>query len=235
MSDDGLEIPEVGPWAKDKYHFLERYFSMFTTGMKNRWPERHYIDLFAGAGLARIRDSQEVVKASPLIAATLTDPFTHLHLCDLSEVNCAALRARLTPHVEENRLRVYQGDSNQLIDTIVQAIPDKALSIGLLDIFGTGNLAFSTVKRLASKHLDFIILIPDRMDVERNRRAYYDENPESNLDLFFGHGGWRELNDLTGDRFRDAFRKIYEAGFRQLGYEYFGYTQYPRPWTQDAS
>ena len=56
--DDGLFIPEVGEWSKDKHYFLARYIDAFTTAMKNKkWSGLHYIDLFAGAGVERLKDS----------------------------------------------------------------------------------------------------------------------------------------------------------------------------------
>ena len=57
--DDGLYIPEVGPWAENKYEVLHHYNYMFSTGMKNRFHNRVYIDLFSSAGIARIRNSNK--------------------------------------------------------------------------------------------------------------------------------------------------------------------------------
>jgi len=54
--DDGLYMSEVGRWSKRKYHFLGNYLNMFSTGMKNKWPERHYVDLFSGP--VRIRSGE---------------------------------------------------------------------------------------------------------------------------------------------------------------------------------
>lgn len=57
--DDGLIIPEVGEWSRDKHHFLRRYIHAFTTAMKDKgWSGLHYIDLFAGAGMERIKGGQ---------------------------------------------------------------------------------------------------------------------------------------------------------------------------------
>jgi hypothetical protein len=50
--DDGLYIPEVGPWSENKYEILHHYNHMFSTGMKNRFHNRIYIDLFSSAGIA---------------------------------------------------------------------------------------------------------------------------------------------------------------------------------------
>ena len=63
--DDGLFIPDVGPWSRDKHHFLRRYLHAFTEAMKAKnWHSLHYIDLFAGAGIERLRDKDRVVGLS---------------------------------------------------------------------------------------------------------------------------------------------------------------------------
>jgi len=60
-TDDGLYIPEVGDWSADKHHFLWRYLNAFTTAMKDkRWSGLHYIDLFAGAGIERLKESKRL-------------------------------------------------------------------------------------------------------------------------------------------------------------------------------
>lgn len=40
---DGYLAIRVGPWAKDKLHYIRRYCDIFNAGMKNRWPVRAYI------------------------------------------------------------------------------------------------------------------------------------------------------------------------------------------------
>ena len=72
--DDGLYTPEVGPWAENKYKILHHYNHMFATGMKNRFHNRVYIDLFSSAGIAKIRDTNRFVLTSSLIAMNLPDP-----------------------------------------------------------------------------------------------------------------------------------------------------------------
>ena len=68
--DDGLYIPTVGEWSRDKHYFLARYIDAFTTSMKKKnWSGLHYIDLFAGAGIERLQTSKELDWGSPLIAA----------------------------------------------------------------------------------------------------------------------------------------------------------------------
>ena len=81
--DDGLLTPEVGDWSRDKHHFLWRYLNAFTTAMRNKaWAGLHYIDLFAGAGIERLKGSGELDWGSPLLAAQAKHPFAQLHLCE---------------------------------------------------------------------------------------------------------------------------------------------------------
>jgi hypothetical protein len=75
VDDDGLMTPEVGGWAETKYRLLALYDELFSTGMKNKWDERVYLDLYAGAGYSRIQGTSKFLKASPAIALTVTNPF----------------------------------------------------------------------------------------------------------------------------------------------------------------
>ena len=57
LQDDGLYIEDVGKWAKQKYQHIGYYADLFSNGMKNKWDCLIYIDLFSGAGIARIKKS----------------------------------------------------------------------------------------------------------------------------------------------------------------------------------
>ena len=65
VDDDGLMTPEVGGWAETKYRLLALYDELFSTGMKNKWDQRVYLDLYAGAGYSRIQGTSTFLKASP--------------------------------------------------------------------------------------------------------------------------------------------------------------------------
>ncbi len=49
--------------------YVGRYISIFRSGMKKKFGELNYIDLFAGPGKCRIRGTREVRNGTPLIAA----------------------------------------------------------------------------------------------------------------------------------------------------------------------
>ena len=92
--DDGLPIPEVGPWALEKYRRVWYYDQIFSTGMKTRWHQRIYIDLFSGPGFARIRGSGQIVAGSPMLSLRVKDRFTKYIFCEENEAFLAALRRR---------------------------------------------------------------------------------------------------------------------------------------------
>jgi three-Cys-motif partner protein len=222
--DDGFRIPEVGPWAKRKYHFLGRYLSAFTIAMREKWPQIHYIDLFCGAGFARIKGTGELVLASPFLAAETPHAFTMMHLCDAESENVRALEHRLNKHCPNRPHRIVHGDANGVIQSILSNVPRTgALCVTFADPFGL-HLDFDTVRALASRRSDLIVLLADNMDALRNWEAYYIENPKSSLDRFLGESGWRETFQATPqERQAQVLRERYEAQLQSLGFRHFAH------------
>ncbi len=224
--DDGLVIPEIGHWGLRKYHFLSRYLDQFTKSMREKWPSIHYVDLFAGAGLARIRTTGDIVRTSGLIAATLTYPFTRLHLCEANEQNCLALKTRLSRVAPSIAADIHHGDANTLADRVARALPAGSLSVVFADPFGL-HLDFETVKCFAQRKCDLIVLLADNMDALRNWATYYRDNPNSSLDKFMGEPGWRDaLSASRPEQQAVALRSRYEKRLESLGYSHFGHARF---------
>src|SRR5262249_31761131 len=115
-ADDGLIVPEVGDWSRRTYYFLGRYLSAFNIAMRDKpWAGgRHYIDLFAGVGISRLRRSRELVWSSAMLAAQLEVPFTQLHLCDADPQRVSALRSRLAKVPQPIPPQFEEGDANKV-------------------------------------------------------------------------------------------------------------------------
>ena len=79
VADDSLFIPEVRQWSLEKYRLVGSYCDIFTTGMKNKWDQLVYIDLFAGAGYARIKETRLVYRSSALIALSFANSIYKIH------------------------------------------------------------------------------------------------------------------------------------------------------------
>jgi hypothetical protein len=81
VEDDGLVCPEVRWWAESKYRLISLYDELFATGMKNKWDQRVYVDLYAGAGYSHIHGTDVRLKGSPLLALDVSCPFDKYISC----------------------------------------------------------------------------------------------------------------------------------------------------------
>ncbi|TFG44784.1 MAG: three-Cys-motif partner protein TcmP [Candidatus Brocadiia bacterium] len=218
--DDGLIIPEVGEWSRDKHYYLRRYIDAFTSSMKKKWGGLHYIDLFAGAGIEKLKDSGDLDWGSPLIAAQY--PFSKLHLCELNTEKYSTLKIRINEYKRDSQ--ILQGDANEKIAEIVNDIPKRSLSLAFLDPYGL-HLEFETLKVLANKRADLIIFFPDHLDALRNWEHNYHDNPDSLLDRCLGDGtDWRSIRKSTPpEKYAEVLRNLYVKQIKSLGYTEFEY------------
>lgn len=209
VAADGLYTPEVGGWAETKYRLLWTYADLFATSMKAKWDARVYIDLFAGAGHARIKDTDRIVLGSPLLALKVSDPFERYVFCDSDERCIQALQQRVDALGQLNRTRFVSGDVNTLTDEILALLPAynrqySVLGFCFVDPFALGALRFTTLERLAERFMDFLVHIP-AMDPLRNEALYTKADNET-VTQFLGTDSWRiawksEPHRLTFDLF----------------------------------
>jgi len=224
--DDGLYIPPegVGEWSQHKHYFLTRYIDAFTTSMSNKkWQGLHYIDLFAGAGIERLKKSRRLVWGSPMIAAKAPHKFARLHICEKNKRKFDALKSRIGEIRQDSQL--LNGDANEKISEIVKDIPQGSLSLAFLDPYGL-HFDYETLKVLSNIRADLIIFFPDHLDALRNWEYNYLDNPNSNLDHCLGYGtDWRSLlNKVPSQQRAEVLRKLYVGQLRdQLGYTEFEY------------
>lgn len=223
LGDDQLPVQDVGEWAEEKHIILQRYIeassgprSKFVTSQEREIPlgGAAYIDLFAGPGRARIRETGKYIPGSPLLALQHErNPFTKAILVDLDSENVDALRTRTTPFKE--RVAILQGDCNAIIDEVVRIIPEHGLNMALIDPYGLRPLQFETIKKLASvKRMDLIIHFPTG-DIKRNLTNM--PSTSEFIDRFLGTTTWRPLvkNPADVPRLIDVFR----TQLQPFGYE----------------
>src|SRR6266404_3488674 len=109
---DNLPVQCVGPWVKEKHHYLRDYIEE-TSGVRRKYLTptggRRYaggaafIDLFAGPGRARIFSSRgPIIDGSPLVAlGHAAAPSTRVILGETDPENVSALRARTAKYGEQ--------------------------------------------------------------------------------------------------------------------------------------
>jgi three-Cys-motif partner protein len=194
----------------------------FTTSMKGKWSGLHYIDLFAGAGIERLKESGNLDWGSPMIAAQVPNKFTTLHLCEKGKKKYKALKVRID-RVANNAV-CLNGDANEKVHEIVRQIPQGTLSLAFLDPYGL-HLEFKTLEALSDIRADLIIFFPDHLDALRNWEHNYLDNPDSNLDRCLGTGAdWRSIiNETPHDHRAEVLRNLYVRQIKSLGYTQFEY------------
>lgn len=222
ICDDGLTTLPVGIWVEHKYNLLENYLKIFSTGMKNAWKIRTYIDLFAGPGCSKIEESGKILNASPLIALGVKDPFNKYIFCEENPENYSALKMRvLTSHADKN-VDIINGNCNEMIQNIIEKIPFNSLSFCYLDPFDMG-IHFDTIRLLAqNRRIDILILLAYSMDANRNERNYLAAN-NNKIELFLGNPNWRKIrsDNIPQISFIKFLSDEFEKKLFSIGYTEF--------------
>ena len=195
---DGLILDEVGHWAAEKHARLRRYIDI-AHGVRRKFatgPSRtaSYIDLYCGAGRARVRDTAEIIDGSPLVAyrsaAASDDPFTEIHLADADESRLKAAAARIV--AAGGSAMTYLGRAENVAKAITQRLNRHGLHFAFLDPYNLADLPFSVLAELAAfTHMDMLVHV-SAQDLKRNLRRYM-EATSSPLDAFAP--GWRDVID----------------------------------------
>jgi three-Cys-motif partner protein len=223
---DGLYTPEVGAWCEQKYLLLSNYAQIFATSMKDKWDERVYIDLFSGAGHARLKDSAKIVLSSPLLALSVKDPFDSHIFCDNNPRCIEALQTRTSKVAPGAKVRFVVGDANASVGEIVAHMPifsttHRVLGFCFVDPFSLSNLKFETIKALSRRFVDFLVHLP-AMDPRRNEDIYVGENKV--VDKFLGDQSWRpEWKQHKGKVTFDYFvAQQFSLRMKSLEYDHSG-------------
>jgi three-Cys-motif partner protein len=191
LKDDGLLTPNVGDWAERKYRLVTNYAQMFATSMKAKWDVRVYIDLFAGAGRARLEGTGAIVAASPTLALGIRDRFDKYIFCEKDEDKLSALKERSQRFAPNVDVTYVPGDVNANInDVLSKILTGRVLIFCFADPYRIRNPRFDTIRSLSIASIDFLLLIPSYMDVNRNLTHYLDPDNTA-LDDFVGSTAWR--------------------------------------------
>ncbi len=196
LEPNGLITPEVGAWGERKYRLIATYAAMFSTSMKDKWECRVYLDLFASSGRAKLEGTSQIVPGSPLLALMLDTKFDQYVFCEKDEERMEALKVRVERTAPDLKPAFISADANEAVDQILSVLPAprrgfRVLGFCFADPYKLGNLRFETIRRLAKRYMDFLVLIPSYMDAHRNRGHYVRETSTA-VEHFLGNAGWRK-------------------------------------------
>jgi len=192
--EDDLPLICVGPWTGEKHARVSKYVDIsratrkkFVTGTGGAT----FIDVYCGPGRARIRETEQIIDGSPIIAARKAidsnTPFTEVHVADANVAFVEAVAVRLA------RLGVptktYHGPAESTVPKIVSRLGPRGLHFAFLDPYDLRSLPFNIVQALAAvQRMDMLIHVSIQ-DLQRNLRRYIG-GEQTPLDSFAP--GWRQ-------------------------------------------
>lgn len=200
VQPDGLPYNDVGIWTEEKHRLVAYYAAQFSGAMKEKFQQRVYIELYAGAGYSRIRDTDRVIPGSPINALGLKDPFDKYIFCEADDEKREALQIRVQRHAPNADVTFVPGDCDVNVGKIAGAVPrhspvNKVLSLCFVDPNDIG-IKFATLRALGGKRMvDFVVLLALYMDALRAEQQYV-RNP-SKINQLLDTESWKE-------RWRDA-------------------------------
>jgi three-Cys-motif partner protein len=223
LEPDGLYQHTIKVHSIDKIIRHNFYARVFATAMKNSWPQRAYIGLYAGPGRAEIEGTGEIVETSPLGALRLPDPFTHYVFVDNDSQSTAALSRRITAASPLANATILEGDVNEKVSEITRALPRFSRDRGLIsfcfvDPFAA-DLRFSTIRELSRLKVDFLILLMLGRDARTNFARYYQDPTSTRIAELIDCPTWRdEYRNSPESVVRFLLRKFNDA-MTALGYK----------------
>lgn len=221
VPDDGRYTPTIKPHSLDKIRAHNRFARMFATSMRKKWAQLAYIGLYAGAGHARIDDSDKIVQTSSLAVLRQPDPFTHYVYVDNDPRCVEALAQRTSALSPFANVTIIGKDVNACIPAVRAALPSFSPRYGLLsfcfvDPFDT-KLRFDTIKALADLRIDFLILLMLGNDARRNLWNYFHDPDCTRIAEFVDRSDWRNEYKNDGKIVRCVLR-LFDEAMQRVGY-----------------
>lgn len=221
LDDDGLSLDEVGAWAKEKHERLRKYVDI-SRAVRRKFLQGSggatYIDLFCGSGRAIVRDTNEKIDGSPLVAFKCArdgkTSFSQIHIADVGEQKVTAAAKRIA--AAGGAASTYVGKAEDVAPRIVAQLNPYGFHFAFLDPYNLDALPFTIVEVLSRlKHIDILIHV-SALDLQRNLDAY--TRPEDNrLERFAP--GWRQhvRLDRSQPSIRAALLSYWAGKFETLG------------------
>lgn len=165
----------VGDWVpNDKHRFLREYLHA-TRHAWNKWPDRVFIDPFAGPGRIQVKGESFTRDGGAVVAwraLATSSPFTNMFVGDIESGRARACEERLkalkAPVVS------FVGPAIETVRSMVGAVPNRALSMAYIDPYNLEFLSFSLLETLAKlKKVDLAVNFCT-MDLQRNAELEFD-------------------------------------------------------------
>jgi hypothetical protein len=161
-----------------RYAIYRTIFAEWTKWVKSKADWIGFLDLTAGPGYSRVRESSEVdvqVAATPIIALKTEPKFTKLIFVEREPESCDTLRKRIKSYHPERDCRVLFGDANKILKSALKFLEGHCLVC--VDPFRPTDIAWTTLDEvLTEEFCDLLSAYPapltQRVVGRRSGRLY---------------------------------------------------------------
>ena len=145
--------------------------------MKNKFRERVFLDVMAGPGICKIRETGEELPGSPLIA--MKHDFTKFVFVESDFKLAADLEKRIALQPKANLCTVIRKDWTQEVATGGLTFA-KGLVVAFVDPTGIKQLPWHATKRLLTNNskIDILATLQYAMGITLNMYQYVDSGSE---------------------------------------------------------
>jgi three-Cys-motif partner protein len=160
--------------------------------MKNKFRERVFLDVMAGPGICRIKDSDRELPGSPMIA--MKHEFTKYVFIESDPQLAVALEKRTALQPKAKLASVIHRDWTDEVARGGLRFPN-ALVVAFVDPTGIKQVPWQAMKQLLTNNsnLDMLATLQYAMGITLNVYQYLDSASEQTtaLDIFLGERDWR--------------------------------------------
>jgi three-Cys-motif partner protein len=217
IASDGLLARKSGEWAKRKLHFLRNYCGITTVAMRKKW-RLLYLDVMAGPGRCRIKETGEEFPGSPLVA--LDHDFHEFIFIEEDSAVLNALKQRVSSHSKSHLAQVVPGDWIDLAGSGKLRFDDKTLVVAFVDPTGISQIPMKAILELTkNRHIDLLVTIQHSLGITLNVHQYFRSASGQNaMDAFLDSSDWRAWKWKEAS---DVGRMAIDAFSRRIEREHF--------------
>lgn len=223
----------VGAWSDEKIHWLTRYFSIFTIGMRKKW-NLNYIEICCGPGRCIIRESGQEIDGTSLaiINHDFFDSFKKAIFIDNNSDSIRVLNKRIQDLGKYAIAEGVVGDYNDIdgIKRILSDMPSRCLNLVFIDPTDCG-IPFTLIEAISDSLVtaDFIINVAMGTDLTRNIRQAILEprynKVKKKYARFLGSPDYFKRREVIAAaksnnqrRMRSLFMEEYKKNLSAIGY-----------------
>ncbi len=215
-ASDGLPARKSGSWAIRKHHYLRNYCGIATVSMRSKW-KIVYLDVMAGPGRCKIKETGEEFPGSPFVA--LDYDFAEYILIEDNRDSADALQKRVEAHPKAKRVKVLCESWVKAAESGRLRFDDSTLVIAFIDPTGISQVPMSAFHALAlNRRIDLLVTIQYRLGIVWNAPQYQRAENDTALDAFLAFRGWRNWDMKDPTQFGRKAIEHFSQEIERLGF-----------------